>query len=79
MCKVKIRPHLAICDAMFWQGSVTVTHSFTIKNTANDPLHQYASMGDIAPADMVKSPVVVYLEQEPTHVYTTIHVLKLGR
>ncbi|SRR6266540_356872 len=65
--------------ASLWQDSVTVTHRSVIKSTANDPLRQHASMGDIAPTDMVKWPVVVYLEAPPAHVYTRIHVLKLGR
>jgi hypothetical protein len=65
--------------ASFWEGSLTVTHRFEIDHSANDPSHSHASIGDIEPAKMVKWPVVVYLEKPPAHVYTTIHVLKLGR
>jgi hypothetical protein len=64
--------------ASFWEGAVTVTHRFEIDHSANDPLHSHASIGDIAPENMVKWPIVVYLEAPPTHIYTTIHVLKLG-
>jgi hypothetical protein len=64
--------------ASFWEGAVTVTHRFEIDHSANDPLHSHASIGDIAPENMVKWPVVVYLEAPPVHIYTTIHVLKLG-
>jgi hypothetical protein len=66
-------------DAAFWRGSVTVSDLSVIRNSANEPLHQHASIGDAEPADMVKWPVVVYLEAAPAHVYTRIHVLKLGR
>jgi len=87
--KGRIRPYLVRAVAAdhahpefyasFWRNSVDVSHNFVIDNSANDPLHQYASMGDIAPSDMVKWPVVVYLEVRPLHVYTRISVLKLGR
>jgi hypothetical protein len=66
-------------DASFWEGSVTVTHRFEIHHSANDPLRSHASIGNLKPADTVKWPVVVYLETPPSHVYTTIHVLKLGK
>lgn len=65
--------------ASFWRGSVTVTHRSVINNSPNDSLHQYASIGNIQPAEMVKWPVVVYLESPPTNVYSRVHVLKLGR
>jgi|SRR5581483_897579 len=65
--------------ATFWLDSITVTGRSVINNSANDPLHQYASMGNIQPAEMVKWPVVVYLESSPANVYSRVHVLKLGR
>ena len=61
----------------FGRGAVTVTDRLEIDNFANDPLHRYASIGNVEPENMVKW-VVVYLEAPPAHVYTTIHVLKLG-
>jgi hypothetical protein len=65
--------------AAFWRHSVIVTHRSVINKSANDPLHQYASMGNIELAEMVKWPVVVYLESPPANVYSRVHVLKLGR
>jgi hypothetical protein len=65
--------------AAFWEGAVTVTHRFEVDHSANDPLHSHASIGNIEPENMVKWPLVVYLETRPAHVYTTIHVLKLGQ
>jgi len=65
--------------ATFWRDSVTVVHRSVINNSANDPLRQHASIGDIEPAEMVKWPVVVYLEAPPADVFTRISVLKLGR
>jgi hypothetical protein len=65
--------------ATFWRDSVTVVHRSVVHNSANDPLRQHASIGDMEPAEMVKWPVVVYIEAPPAHIYTRIHVLKLGR
>ena len=87
--KGRVRPYLVRAvtasdvhqdfDSAFWRGSVMVSNFSVINNSANDPLHQHASIGDIEPADMVKWPVVVYLESSPAHVYTRIHAIKLGR
>ena len=76
--KDRVRPYLVRAvaanyvsqdfDAGFWRGSVTVVHSSIVGNSANDPLRQYASIGDIKPVDMVKWPVVVYLEAPPARV-----------
>jgi hypothetical protein len=90
--KGRVRPYLVravaanyanqknqVSFATFWRDSVTVDHHAVIQQSANAPLSQYAPMGDVAPENMVKWPVVVYLEGPPAHVYTQISILKLGR
>lgn len=65
--------------ATFWRDSVTVDNHAVIQHSADAPLSRYAAIGDVAPENMVKWPVVVYLEGPPAHVYTQITILKLGR
>jgi hypothetical protein len=67
--------------AHVWANTLTVTHLSKDSHVAkDDPLSQFASI-IFNPQDvqLVKSPIVVYLDPKPTSFYTNIQIVRAGR
>lgn len=67
--------------AHVWENTLTVTHlSKDNRVVKDDPLSQYASIiENPADAQVVKSPIIVYLDAKPTSFYTKIIIVRAGR
>ncbi len=67
--------------AHVWANTLTVTHLSKDSHVAkDDPLSQFASI-IFNPQDvqLIKSPIVVYLEAKPSSFYTNIQIVRAGR